>query len=204
MSRHQFKLQRLLKCNPLIEIAQSTIWQRESQENKWIFSPSKKWLIRETVLLTFNTTFLCKSWKNRGLQRSQQKRHRTREQYMLCHWIIHKHRPFAQHLKIISISPDRRHFGVYLQLSPRRKIVLTKLQFLNEPGFCLQNGQKSVGAQFLCKPHLPPHLLCEPSQPLHICLPPLTQTLSPQWDVSLLDCGVGSVADKRVDCGSLG
>lgn len=95
--------------------------------------PPQKWLITESVLSTFNTMFLLQELEKprfRGLHRKGTREHKLN---MLCHWITRKHWPCAQHWQTLSISPDHRHFEVYLQLPPRRQIIEPKLQFWRNP-----------------------------------------------------------------------
>lgn len=185
MSRHQFKLQRLLKCNPLIEIAQSTIWQRELEENKWIFPLKNDSLQRLFYQLLTQCSF-CKSWKNQGLQRSPQKRHQEHKRNMLCHWITHKHWPCVQHWETLGISSDHRHFEVYLQLPLRRQITEPKLQFWEESRM---SRSISLPSSFAGSPNFPKYHYPLWSQPqAHWWRRPVTLTL----------------VQKQVNCGCLG
>lgn len=185
MSRHQFKLQRLLKCNPLIEIAQSTIWQRELEENKWIFPLKNDSLQRLFYQLLTQCSF-CKSWKNQGFQRSPQKRHQEYKRNMLCHWITRKHWPCVQHWETLSISSDHRHFEVYLQLPLRRQITEPKLQFWEESRM---NRSISLPSSFAGSPNFPKYHYPLWSQPqAHWWRRPVTLTL----------------VQKQVNCGCLG
>lgn len=100
---------------------------------------------------------------------------------------------------MVSTSPDHRHFEVYLQLSRRRRIVLTKLQVLNEPG--VLSPEWTEGSQ--CPIHTSSPLQAAPAIPRTLT----TFDTNPRCaneEVSLLGHRVGSVADKRVNCGSFG
>lgn len=88
---------------------------------------------------------------------------------------------------------------MYLQLSRRRRIVLTKLQVLNEPG--VLSPEWTEVSQYPI--HTPSPLQVTPAVP-HTLTACDTNPRCTNEEVSLLGHRVGSVADKRVNCGSFG